>query len=108
MMLLAEPRAADHCDHAILTSGNMRGLALFVGACMSSLHLEVRELAMHATFGTNNAGMDLFAVLAGVDGTGVPLAYCFVEVIPFNDGTKQAADAGHTSKFAPAHPAGRV
>ena len=95
VMLLAESRAADHCDHAILTSGNMRGLALFAGACMSSLNnLEVRELAMDATFMTNNAGMDLFAVLAEVDGTGVPLAYCFVEVIPSNDGTKQAADAG--------------
>ena len=66
VMLLAEPRAADHCDHAILTSGNMRGLALFAGAYMSSLQMEVRELAMDATFGTNNARMDLFAVLAEV------------------------------------------
>ena len=36
---------------------------------------------MDATFGTNNAGMDLFALLAEFDGTGVPLAYCFVETI---------------------------
>ena len=36
---------------------------------------------MDATFGTNNAGMDLFALLAELDGTGVPLAYCFVETI---------------------------
>ena len=32
-----------------------------------------------ATFGTNNAGMDLHAVFAELDGTGVPLAYLFVE-----------------------------
>ena len=49
---------------------------------------------MDATFGTNNVGMDLLAVLAEVDGTGVPLAYCFVEVMPSNDSTKQTADTG--------------
>ena len=49
---------------------------------------------MDATFGTNNAGMDLFAVLAEVDGTGVPLAYCFVYVIPSDDGKTKKADAG--------------
>jgi hypothetical protein len=32
---------------------------------------------MDSTFGTNNAGMDMFAVLAEAEGTGVPLAYYF-------------------------------
>ena len=36
---------------------------------------------MDATFGTNNARMDLLSVLAELDGTGIPLAYCFVETI---------------------------
>ena len=92
-MLLEEPFAADKCDHAILTSGNLRGLALFVRESMSSLHRNVRELAMDATFGTNHAGMDLFAVLAELDGTGVVLAYCFVGVSPSHDGPRRA-DAG--------------
>lgn len=89
-MLLTEPWAAAQCDHEILISGNLRGLALFVRASMSSLRLEVRELAMDATSGTNNAGMNLFAVLAEVDGIGVPIAYCFVDVIASNDGVKRA------------------
>jgi hypothetical protein len=36
---------------------------------------------MDSTFGTNSGGMDLFAVLAEVEGTGVPLAYCLVELL---------------------------
>ena len=38
-----------------------------------------KEVAIDATFVTNNAGMDLYAVLAELYGTGVPLAYRFVE-----------------------------
>lgn len=38
-----------------------------------------QELVMDATYGTNSAGMDLFAVLAELDGTGVPLCYMFVQ-----------------------------
>jgi hypothetical protein len=68
--------------HAMYTSGNVRGLAIFASSTIASL-VDSPELAMDATFGTNNSGMDLFAVLAEVDGTGIPLAYCFVEVIPF-------------------------
>ena len=93
MAFLSEPFASSLCDNAILTSGNLRGLALFVRESMSSLHSEAKELAMDATFGTNNAGMDLFAVLAEVDGTGVPLAYCFLGITPSADGVRRA-DAG--------------
>ncbi|KAI1007619.1 hypothetical protein K3495_g599 [Podosphaera aphanis] len=35
--------------------------------------------AIDATYGTNSAGSDLFAVLAEFDGTGVPSAYLFIE-----------------------------
>ncbi|KAL1977328.1 hypothetical protein VTN31DRAFT_187 [Thermomyces dupontii] len=35
---------------------------------------------MDATYGTYNGGMDLFYVLAEVDESGIPLAYCLVEV----------------------------
>ena len=93
MTFLSEPSATALCDSEIFTSGNLRGLALFVRESMSSLHAEAKELAMDATFGTNNAGMDLFAVLAEVDGAGVPLAYCFMGITPSVDGVRRA-DAG--------------
>ena len=56
---------------------NVRGLAFYISEAISTLTTRAKELAMDATFGTNNAGMDMFAVLAEVEGTGVPLAYCF-------------------------------
>ena len=49
---------------------------------------------MDATYGTNNMGADLFAVLAEVDGTGVPLAYCFVDVFKENKKGKRSAEPG--------------
>ncbi|EED14668.1 hypothetical protein TSTA_041460 [Talaromyces stipitatus ATCC 10500] len=36
---------------------------------------------MDAIFGTNSGGMDLFAVLAKLEGTGIPLGYCLVELL---------------------------
>ena len=90
MIFLSESEATALCDRAVFTAGNMRGLALFVRESMSTLHSEVKELAMDATFGTNHAGMDLFAVLAEVDGTGVVLGYCLVGVAPSIDGVRRA------------------
>ena len=49
---------------------------------------------MDATFGTNSAGMSLFSVLAEVDGCGIPLAYCFVQVIPTSSGPTPRPQAG--------------
>ena len=34
-----------------------------------------KELLMEATYGTNNSGMELFTILAEVDGIGTTLAY---------------------------------
>ena len=87
---LSESEATGLCDHAVFTAGNMRGLALFVRESMSSLHSEAKELAMDATFGTNHAGMDLFAVLAEVNGTGVALGYCLIGIAPSVDGVRRA------------------
>ena len=78
MMLLSKPIATDKVSHAMFNSGNMRGLAIYVHETMSCLRGCASELAMDATFGTNNAGQDLFAVLAEVGGVGIPIAYCFV------------------------------
>ncbi|KAI0993607.1 hypothetical protein K3495_g14577 [Podosphaera aphanis] len=58
---------------------NYRGLAFYINAPISTLALRTKELAIDATYGTNSAGSDLFAVLAEFDGTGVPLAYLFIE-----------------------------
>lgn len=38
-----------------------------------------KEVAIDAMFGTNNAGKDLFAVPAELDGTGILIAHIFVE-----------------------------
>ena len=44
----------------------------------------------HVTHGTNNAGMDLYAVLAEVDGSGIPLAYLFLDTVRSDNGTRYA------------------
>jgi hypothetical protein len=61
----------------MLRNDHVRGLAFYISDAIGTLTTRAKELAMDATFGTNNAGMDMFAVLAEVEGTGVPLAYCF-------------------------------
>ena len=93
-MLLAEPSVTGFCDHESLYSGNLRALVLFVRESMTALRFVAKDLAMDATFGTNHAGMDLFAVLAEVDGIGIPLAYCFVGVTPSVGGTSQSESRG--------------
>ncbi len=69
-------------------SGRTRGFAIYIRKSMATLASEAKELAVDATYGTNNAGMQLFAVLAELDGTGVPLAYLFLETLPLADGSK--------------------
>ena len=54
-------------------------MAFYVNASISTLAQRTKELAIDATYGTNSAGSDLFAVLAEFDGTGVLLAYLFIE-----------------------------
>jgi hypothetical protein len=73
----------------------VRGLAFYISDSISTLG-HAKELAMDATYGTNNAGMDLFAVLAEVDGTGVPLAYCFMEVVENDNKGEPRAMPGAT------------
>lgn len=58
---------------------NYHGLAFYIKNTISKLAKLTKELVIDATYGTNSAGCDLFAVLAEFDGTGVPLAYLFVE-----------------------------
>src|SRR5207248_1250035 len=92
--LLAD--SPDKYQYATYISGNMRGLAFYVHDPIAVLMSEAKELAMDVTYGTNSAGIDLFTVLAEVDGTGIPLAYCFAEILVSEDGKKQK-DPGATT-----------
>lgn len=58
---------------------NINALAIYINASIDALKRTTAEVAIDATYGTNNAGMDLYAVLAELDGTGVPMAYLFVK-----------------------------
>ncbi|KAI1000716.1 hypothetical protein K3495_g7484 [Podosphaera aphanis] len=63
--------------HEVYTSGNIRALAIYIRGTISPLVSRSKELVIDATFGTNSSGMALTAVLAELDGTGIPLCYLF-------------------------------
>lgn len=86
-------------EHETYLVGGLEGLAVFVSPSIRDLGAEARELAMDATFGTNSAGMSLFSVLAEVDGSGIPLAYCFVRVLPTADGSTPRPQPNATSQI---------
>ena len=88
--------------HSNYEEGNVQGLAIYVSAAIETLANRTKELAMDATFGTNNTGSDLFAVLAELDGSGVPLAYCFVRksIVTNSSGANSSrADPGALSRL---------
>lgn len=68
-------------SNAIYRHGNVQGIAFYITEALSLLKSSSRELVMDSTFGTNNLGISLYAVLAELDGTGVPIAYCFLGTI---------------------------
>ena len=75
-------------------AANVRGLAFYINDSIQVLASRAKELAMDATYGTNNKGIELFAVMAEFDGTGVPLAYCFVDVFEDNGKCERKAEPG--------------
>jgi hypothetical protein len=79
----------------VYTSGNLQGLAIFAHSIINELAKSAVEVSMDTTFGTNNAATDLFAVLAEMDGTGVPLAYIFVGLL--DDSTTGSKKQGGSS-----------
>lgn len=81
ILLSEDSNYRDH--HAIFTAGNVRALSIFAPEPIKRLakSASATQLVMDSTFGTNSGGMDLFAVLAEVEGTGVPIAYCLVELM---------------------------
>lgn len=78
-LLSEDIRYRDH--HEVFTAGNLRALGFFAADTIERLQNSAAQLVMDSTFGTNSGGMDLFAVLAEDGGTGVPLAYCLVELL---------------------------
>lgn len=75
-ILLSESVAFAHYS---FQAGNIRGLAFISLAVIESVrNFHVQQIAMDATFGTNNEGHYLYAILAAVEGVSIPLAYCTV------------------------------
>ena len=85
-------------DHQTYASGSFEGIAFYIRRSITTLVSKSRELAMDATYGTNSSGMDLYSVLAEVDGAGIPLAYCFVQVAKSGD-TRSQSNAGALSRL---------
>ena len=57
-------------DSIYQTAANVRALTLYIKEAIDVLVPHTQEMAMDATYGTNNMGMELFAVMAEVDGAG--------------------------------------
>lgn len=77
-------------------SGNVRGLTIYIEETISRLAPTTKEVAIDSTFGTNNAGMELFAVLAEYDGAGFPLAYCFCQTMALEPGPGRSQPGAQT------------
>lgn len=57
-------------DSIFRTAANVRALTMYVKEAINALVPHAQEMAMDATYGTNNMGMELFAVMAEVNGAG--------------------------------------
>lgn len=80
-------------SHRILYSGNVRGIAIYIPALIHRLSHSM-ELVMDETYGTNNAGQGVFAVLAEYDGAGNPLAYLLVDIYRPDTRGEMTAESG--------------
>ncbi|KZZ88413.1 hypothetical protein AAP_04985 [Ascosphaera apis ARSEF 7405] len=84
---------------SMFTYMNMRCVAVYIDSLIDKIGPNnIRELAMDATYDTNNKSMDLFAVMAEFEGTGVPIAYGFVEVIGCHEQQVQASQQARFSQ----------
>jgi hypothetical protein len=95
-LVSAQKLLSEHseCTSSTYFAGNMRAIAFYISDSVRNLASCTKELAIDATFGTNNMAMNLFAVLAEVDGTGVPLAYCFMDTFKDNTHGVRRAEPG--------------
>ncbi|KAI0998729.1 hypothetical protein K3495_g9466 [Podosphaera aphanis] len=76
-------------QHATYLSGNLRGLAFYIRGTMNAL---VSRAKFVTDITNSNVGMSLSAVLAELDGTGVPLCYLFVGTASISDQKLSSAD----------------
>jgi len=83
----------------LLTCPGYEGLLIINRVAASSLSRPglVHELTMDATYGTNSAAYSLYAVLAEVDGTGIPVAYVFIK--PTGDRTQTRSTSPPLMEF---------
>ena len=101
LLLLQEQ--SSRCSFRRFRHKNVAGLAIYNSKTIRALAPTTLEAAMDATYGTNNAGMSLTAVLAEFDNTGIPLAYLFMQVTasaskrPGVDQEAPKADQGATT-----------
>lgn len=80
----------------VFHAGEIRAIAIYINDTINTLR-SASELSIDATYGTNSSGMELYAVLAEFDGTGVPLCYMFVEKTPVSGtSASRPGDAGMT------------
>lgn len=105
-LLLHELSTADQCvfrfTPAFFEYANVGCVAIYIDCLIDKIGPNhIHELAMDATYGTNNEAMDLFSVIAEFDGTGVPIAYGFVEVVGRREQRQQASRQPHPSQTQP-------
>ena len=85
---------SDKYLYNFVQEGKKQAVMFYIREAMQAL-TGAKELVMDATYGTNSAGMDMFAVLAELDGSGIPLCYMFVEK-GTTENTKPSANEGAT------------
>lgn len=72
----------EHCDvynHEAFSQANLRTFGICIRGTVEELSIMTKEFSIDATFGTNNAGMDMYALLTELDGNAVFLAYHSLE-----------------------------
>lgn len=65
-------------QNQIFHQGNICALVIYIRNSIDSLSRTTKEVAIGASFVTNDTGMNLLAVISDVDRTKVPMVYPFV------------------------------
>ncbi|KAK7206714.1 hypothetical protein BZA70DRAFT_112439 [Myxozyma melibiosi] len=81
------------------TADNMYCIAIFSNDIISRIKSTVNEVAIETTYKINRTDVELFSILAEVDGTGIPVCYAFLETLPGPDGERSADPDAITSIF---------
>lgn len=82
-------------SYKMLNIADFQALKVYIQVSISSLAPRTKELAIHATCGTNNAGMNLYVALAEPNGTGTPSVYSLLNKV----GNNKNAKSGNFTKI---------